>query len=81
MIRPVAQQSLTFQPRGQIYMPHAESAREHLGFVVRAGGDATLLAGLVRREVAAVDGELAVARGGWRCCWPRWASTGWSPRR
>src|SRR5262249_7789008 len=43
-------------------VPYAQSTREHLSFVVRAAGDPLLLVGDVRREVAALDGELAIAK-------------------
>jgi putative ABC transport system permease protein len=62
VVRHVAQQGLTRQLRGQIYVPYAQSARPHLSFVVRAGGDPLLLVDAVRREVAKIDGELALAK-------------------
>jgi putative ABC transport system permease protein len=62
VVRHVTQQGLTRQLRGQIYIPYAQSARPHLSFVVRTGGDPLLLVDGVRREIAALDGELALAK-------------------
>jgi putative ABC transport system permease protein len=62
VVHHIHQHALTRMPRGQIYIPYAATAREHLSFVVRAAGDPTALAGSVRAAVAGVDAELAVAK-------------------
>jgi len=62
VVRHVLQQTLTRQVRGQIYLPYAENARPHLSFVVRTGGDPLAQVAATRREVAAVDPDLALAK-------------------
>jgi putative ABC transport system permease protein len=62
VVRHIHQQALTRMPRGQIYIPYASTAREHLSFVVRAAGDPSGLAGPVRAAVAGTDADLAVAK-------------------
>lgn len=61
-MRHVHHHRLTQIVRGQIYIPYSRAPREHLSFVLRAAGDPTALAGAVRRAVAEVDGDLAVAK-------------------
>ena len=48
--------------RGQIYIPYQQSAREHLSFVVRTGGDPAMLAGQVRYELSQLDNTLALSK-------------------
>ena len=43
--------------RPQIYVPHAQQSWPFMSLVVRTSGDAGALAGLVRRELAALDPE------------------------
>lgn len=62
VVRHVLQHALTRQVRGQIYIPYARSARPHLSFVVRTGGDPLLLVDAVRAQVANIDRELALAK-------------------
>jgi predicted permease len=62
VVKHIHQLELTRQVRGQVYIPYARSPREHLSFVVRGAGDPLLRVGDVRRIVAALDGQLAVAK-------------------
>ena len=62
VVRHIHQHRLTQMPRGQIYLPYASSAREHLSFVVKSAGAEAALVGPVRAAVAAIDADLAVAK-------------------
>jgi predicted permease len=62
VIRHIQHHALTRQVRGQIYIPFSQSARWHISFVVRAAGDPAALAGAVRRAVAGIDRQQAVAK-------------------
>jgi putative ABC transport system permease protein len=48
--------------RGEIYIPYAQSAREHLSFVVRASGDLMALVGPIRGELSNLDRNRAIAK-------------------
>ena len=54
--------SLSKELRGQVYIPYPQSSRTHLSYVARTGGDPLLLADKVRREVRALDKDLAVSK-------------------
>jgi predicted permease len=62
VVRHVRDRSLSEDGRGQIYVPYTQSAREKLAFTVLTGGDPLSLAGEVRRAVASLDPDLAVAK-------------------
>jgi putative ABC transport system permease protein len=62
VVRHVRDRSLSEEGRGQIYVPYTQSAREKLAFTVRTEGDPLALAGEVRRAVASLDPNLAVAK-------------------
>lgn len=62
VVRHIRHHSLTRAVRGQIYLPYAQNAREHLSFAVRSSGDPLALAGPVRRELAALDKDLAISK-------------------
>ncbi len=48
--------------RGQVYVPYFQSARPELAFTIHAPRDPGSLAAAARREVAALDPELAVSK-------------------
>src|SRR5262249_5254054 len=58
VVRPIAQVSLVAPERGQVYIPHAQSPRERLAYVVRGAIDGAT----ARATVAALDGDLALAK-------------------
>jgi predicted permease len=62
VIRHVRNHSLTRQVRGQVYIPFRQSVRWHISFVIRAPGDPSAIIAPVRREVAAVDKDLALSK-------------------
>jgi putative ABC transport system permease protein len=62
VIRHIQHHSLSKSIRGQIYIPYPQSAREHLSFAVRAKTDPWAIAPAVRREVAQIDKNLAIAK-------------------
>ncbi|MGH9762995.1 MAG: FtsX-like permease family protein, partial [Blastocatellia bacterium] len=53
--------SLLRAVRGEIFIPYTQSPREHLGFVLRTGGDPMAVASAVRAEVRKIDKTQAVA--------------------
>lgn len=54
--------SLTNTVRGQIYIPYPQSPREHLSFVVRTSGDPLALVEPVRRQLRAVNKDMALGK-------------------
>ena len=53
---------LARQVREQVYLPLYQSSRNQLAVVLRASGDSASLVALVRRELAAIDPDLAASR-------------------
>ena len=53
---------LTTFVRGQVYVPYFQSARDRLAFMVRSPADPSALAAPIRRVVAGLDPDLAIAR-------------------
>lgn len=62
IVRHVRHHSLTKEVRGQIYIPYAQSAREHLSFVVRTGSDPTALITPARQALASLNPNLALSK-------------------
>ncbi len=62
VVRHIQHHALTRQVRGQIYIPFSQSVRWHISFVVRASGDPLTLGSAVRRALAQIDKDQAVAK-------------------
>lgn len=62
VIRHIQHHSLTKSVRGQIYIPYAQSAREHLSFAVRSSADPMAIAPAIRKEIRSMDKNLAIAK-------------------
>jgi putative ABC transport system permease protein len=60
VVRHLRHHSLSRELRGQIYLPYPQSAREHLSYAVKAKGEAAALAATLRRELRALDPDMAV---------------------
>jgi predicted permease len=60
VVRHLRHHSLGRELRGQIYLPYPQSAREHLSYAVKAQGDPLALAATLRRELRALDPDMAV---------------------
>ncbi|HEY7190350.1 MAG TPA: ABC transporter permease [Vicinamibacterales bacterium] len=60
VVAEMKQRSLTDGDKavGAYYRPLAQEPREELTFAVRSSGDPTTLSGALRREIAAIDGQL-----------------------
>jgi putative ABC transport system permease protein len=52
--------SLSKELRGQVYLPYPQSAREHLSYAIRSKGDLLGLAEPIRRELRAINKEMAL---------------------
>jgi len=62
VVEHIRSHNLTQTGRGQIYIPYAQSARPHLSYVVKSGGDPISLVGSIRNELRALDAELALSK-------------------
>src|SRR6185369_14511361 len=54
--------SMSQQLRGQIYLPYAQSTREHLSYAVRTKGDTLALAGSIRQELRGLSKDMALSK-------------------
>ena len=54
--------SLSQELRGQIYLPFPQSTREHLSYAVRTKGDPLALIETIRRELAAMNKNMALSK-------------------
>jgi putative ABC transport system permease protein len=62
VVEHVHNHALTSTPRGEVYLPYAQSPREHLSFVIRTPLPPLALVADVRRLTAAVDPQLGLSK-------------------
>ncbi|HUH13897.1 MAG TPA: ABC transporter permease [Longimicrobiales bacterium] len=62
MVRDVLQEDPGSEPAAQLFLPYTQRTTRSLNVVVRTAGDPLALAGAVRRTVAELDPNLAIAR-------------------
>jgi putative ABC transport system permease protein len=62
VVEHIKNQSLLRPGRGQIYIPYAQSSREHLSFVVRTSQNPSALAAPIRNEIRKLDKTRAIAK-------------------
>jgi putative ABC transport system permease protein len=58
VVRNEKQDSLSAEPKPEIYQSYLQNAQDKMTFIVRTAGDPRLLAGAVREEIRALDKDL-----------------------
>ena len=62
VVRHIQNHGLTTEARGQAYLPHPQSARPVMTYVVRSAGDPTVLARPIEARMHELDADLPLAR-------------------
>lgn len=62
VVKHIHHHSLSKQVRGQIYIPHPQSTRNHFSFVVKTAADPLALVAPIRGELGKLDKDLALSK-------------------